>query len=106
ASTSASATLTRRKSTSSLAAAPGERRPQKRATRTTVNPENAFILFRRKCCEDRASLPPPHPHPHPHPPHVRPLLRRLARPDGKRRPTGKKQRQADLRKTISLQWKA
>ncbi|KAK0203309.1 hypothetical protein DFS33DRAFT_1487671 [Desarmillaria ectypa] len=41
-------------------------------------PENAFILFRRKCCEDRQEGSPQ---------------------------TTKKQRQADLSKTISQQWK-
>jgi len=46
-------------------------------------PENAFILFRRKCCEDRTA-------------------QEEAATDG---PT-KKQRQADLSKTISQQWKS
>ncbi|KAI6108851.1 hypothetical protein EV401DRAFT_1999097 [Pisolithus croceorrhizus] len=61
-----------------------ERRPKKGDEDYIKRPENAFILFRRKCCEDRqqeeASAP----------------------TDG---PT-KKQRQADLSKTISQQWKA
>lgn len=45
-------------------------------------PENAFILFRRKCCEDRQQ----------------------AQEDAVSGTT-KKQRQADLSKTISQQWK-
>lgn len=61
-----------------------DRRPKKGDEDYIKRPENAFILFRRKCCEDRqqeeASAP----------------------ADG---PT-KKQRQADLSKTISQQWKA
>ncbi|KAI0063738.1 hypothetical protein BV25DRAFT_1781187, partial [Artomyces pyxidatus] len=47
-------------------------------------PENAFILFRRKCCEDRNLA--------------------LGAGDADEAPT-KKQRQADLSKTISQQWK-
>ncbi|KAJ6550413.1 hypothetical protein DFH09DRAFT_1086678 [Mycena vulgaris] len=73
----------RRKSTSgSAAGGPEERRPKKGDEDYVKRPENAFILFRRKCCEDRAlglSSPP------------------LLPP---------KQRQADLSKTISQQWKA
>lgn len=61
-----------------------ERRPKKGDEDYIKRPENAFILFRRKCCENRqqedASAP----------------------ADG---PT-RKQRQADLSKTISQQWKA
>jgi HMG-box domain len=49
------------------------------------HPENAFILFRQKCCEDRQQA-----------------EDGAAAADG---PT-KKQRQADLSKTISQQWKS
>jgi hypothetical protein len=64
-----------------------ERRPKKGDEDYIKRPENAFILFRRKCCEDR----------------------NLAQGagdagDGDGSPT-KKQRQADLSKTISQQWK-
>ncbi|KAG9308228.1 hypothetical protein JVU11DRAFT_12246 [Chiua virens] len=48
-------------------------------------PENAFILFRRKCCEDRQAA-----------------QEEAPAVDG----PAKKQRQADLSKTISQQWKA
>ncbi|KAF8419623.1 hypothetical protein L210DRAFT_3372342, partial [Boletus edulis BED1] len=48
-------------------------------------PGNAFILFRRQCCEDRQAA-----------------VEEAAAADG---PT-KKQRQADLSETISQQWKA
>lgn len=62
-----------------------ERRPKKGDDDYIKRPENAFILFRRKCCEDRQAA-----------------LEEAAALDG---PT-KKQRQADLSKTISQQWKA
>ncbi|KAJ7431136.1 hypothetical protein B0H11DRAFT_1680072, partial [Mycena galericulata] len=54
--TSASAAPTRRKSMSSAAAAPGERHPpQKKGYEDYVkHHENTFILFRRKCYENRA----------------------------------------------------
>lgn len=61
-----------------------ERRPKKGDDDYVKRPENAFILFRRKCCEDRQ------------------LAEDVATADG---PT-KKQRQADLSKTISQQWKS
>ncbi|KAK0472245.1 hypothetical protein IW261DRAFT_814611 [Armillaria novae-zelandiae] len=51
------------------------RRPKKGDDDYIKRPENAFILFRRKCCEDRQDV------------------------------ATKKQRQADLSKTISQQWK-
>ncbi|PBK90910.1 hypothetical protein ARMGADRAFT_1166578 [Armillaria gallica] len=54
---------------------PTSRRPKKGDEDYIKRPENAFILFRRKCCEDRQDT------------------------------TTKKQRQADLSKTISQQWK-
>ncbi|KAF5311069.1 hypothetical protein D9619_007656 [Psilocybe cf. subviscida] len=75
----------RRKSTSSGSVDPAERRPKKGDEDYVKRPENAFILFRRQCCEDRQAL-----------------------LDGE--PAGgvaaKKQRQADLSKTISQQWKS
>ena len=61
-----------------------ERRPKKGDEDYIKRPENAFILFRRKCCEDRQQA------------------EDIAAADG---PT-KKQRQADLSKTISQQWKS
>ncbi|KAJ7613238.1 hypothetical protein FB45DRAFT_274420 [Roridomyces roridus] len=87
----------RRKSTSGE-----ERRPKKGDDDYVKRPENAFILFRRKCCEDRAlgisttsaSAP----------------SSLAAGPSSADSPAlasnGKKQRQADLSKTISQQWKA
>jgi hypothetical protein len=72
-------THTRRKSSSSLDV---ERRPKKGDDDYVKRPENAFILFRRKCCEERAAVA------------AEDSL------DGAR-----KQRQADLSKTISQQWK-
>ncbi|KAG6333836.1 hypothetical protein ID866_5255, partial [Astraeus odoratus] len=63
-----------------------ERRPKRGDEDYIKRPENAFILFRRKCCEDRQAA----------------QEEAAASADG---PT-KKQRQADLSKTISQQWKA
>ncbi|KAJ7467717.1 hypothetical protein FB451DRAFT_396326 [Mycena latifolia] len=100
----------RRKSSSS--ASPDERRPKKGDDDYVKRPENAFILFRRKCCEERAlssssSLPAPSSS-SANAASAPPSLAAgpssadsasLAQP-------GKKQRQADLSKTISAQWKA
>ncbi|KAK0490152.1 hypothetical protein EDD18DRAFT_1109703 [Armillaria luteobubalina] len=61
--------------TATTSPSPSSRRPKKGDEDYIKRPENAFILFRRKCCEDRQD------------------------------PTAKKQRQADLSKTISQQWK-
>lgn len=63
-----------------------ERRPRKGDEDYIKRPENAFILFRRRCCEER----------------------QLAQDDAAASVDGptKKQRQADLSKTISQQWKA
>jgi hypothetical protein len=72
------ATQKRRKSCSSDV----ERRPKKGDEDYVKRPENAFILFRRKCCEDRQQA-------------------QAEAVDA----LGKKQRQADLSKTISQQWK-
>ncbi|KAK0193160.1 hypothetical protein F5146DRAFT_1137034 [Armillaria mellea] len=58
---------------------PTSRRPKKGDEDYIKRPENAFILFRRKCCEDRQ--------------------------DAAAAAPTKKQRQADLSKTISQQWK-
>lgn len=66
----------RRKSSTSLDV---ERRPKKGDEDYVKRPENAFILFRRKCCEERAA----------------------EEAEG----AARKQRQADLSKTISQQWK-
>ncbi|KAL0572036.1 slightly ste11-like protein [Marasmius crinis-equi] len=73
----------RKASTSSIASTPpshADRRPKKGDEDYIKRPENAFILFRRKCCEERDAL---------------------AASDG-----NKKQRQADLSKAISQRWKA
>jgi hypothetical protein len=59
-----------------------ERRPRKGDENYIKRPENAFILFRRKCCEDRQQE------------------------EGATDSPVKKQRQADLSKTISQQWKS
>ncbi|KAG6370403.1 hypothetical protein JVT61DRAFT_12124 [Boletus reticuloceps] len=62
-----------------------ERQPKKGDEDYIKRPDSAFILCRRKCCEDRQAT-----------------VEEAAAADG---PT-KKQRQADLSKTISQQWKA
>jgi hypothetical protein len=72
----------RRKSSSSDSTP--ERRPKKGDDDYVKRPENAFILFRRKCCEDRQQA------------------QAAESQDGA---VAKKQRQADLSKTISQQWK-
>lgn len=63
-----------------------ERRPKKGEEDYVKRPENAFILFRRACCEERQA----------------------AQDDAAATTKGpaKKQRQADLSKTISQQWKS
>ncbi|EIW54712.1 uncharacterized protein TRAVEDRAFT_66303 [Trametes versicolor FP-101664 SS1] len=63
----------------------GERRPKKGDEDYIKRPENAFILFRRKCCEDRQAA--------------------REEEESTSGPV-KKQRQADLSKTISQQWKS
>ena len=63
----------------------GERRPKKGDDDYIKRPENAFILFRRKKCEERQAA--------------------QEEDDGSSGPI-KKQRQADLSKTISQQWKS
>ncbi|OBZ67642.1 Repressor ROX1 [Grifola frondosa] len=78
---SSQASHKRRRSTASDI---GERRPKKGDEDYIKRPENAFILFRRKCCEERQAA--------------------LEEDDGASGPV-KKQRQADLSKTISQQWK-
>lgn len=80
--TSSSPSHKRRKSSS--ASVDVERRPKKGDEDYIKRPENAFILFRRKCCEERQQ----------------------AQEEGAADPTTKKQRQADLSKAISQQWKA
>jgi hypothetical protein len=62
-----------------------ERRPKKGDEDYIKRPENAFILFRRKCCEERQAQ-----------------EEEAATSNG----LTKKQRQADLSKTISQQWKS
>ena len=68
----------------SLGGDPVERRPRKGDEDYIKRPENAFILFRRKCCEERTPE------------------------DGQGGSAApvKKQRQADLSKMISQQWKS
>lgn len=103
-SSSSSASTSVFSSTSSFATGPGspsshkrrkssicsdiERRPRKGDEDYIKRPENAFILFRRKCCEERQQ--------------AQEEAVSAAYADA---PT-KKQRQADLSKTISQQWKA
>ncbi|KAJ7127398.1 hypothetical protein C8R43DRAFT_698606 [Mycena crocata] len=94
----------RRKSTSAAAGGPEERRPKKGDDDYVKRPENAFILFRRKCCEDRAlSISSPS---------TSAPSSLASGPSSADSPSlagnvpGKKQRQADLSKTISQQWKA
>lgn len=64
-----------------------ERLPKKGAEGYIKRPENAFILFRRKCCEDRAAA-------------------LSAGADSADIDDKKKERQADLSKTISAQWRS
>ena len=74
----------------SVAAGDNERRPKKGDEDYIKRPENAFILFRRKCCEERQIA-----------------MDELSSTtdDGSVNAPVKKQRQADLSKTISQQWK-
>lgn len=65
-----------------------ERRPKKGDEDYIKRPENAFILFRRKCCEDRNAA-----------------LDESSTDEPVVGPV-KKQRQADLSKMISQQWKS
>ncbi|KAI0090107.1 hypothetical protein BDY19DRAFT_905168 [Irpex rosettiformis] len=65
-----------------------ERRPKKGDEDYIKRPENAFILFRRKCCEERNAA-----------------LEESSTDEPVAGPV-KKQRQADLSKTISHQWKS
>jgi hypothetical protein len=74
----------RRKSSCSTDAI--DRRPKKGDEDYIKRPENAFILFRRKCCEDRQQA----------------QEEAATAADA----PAKKQRQADLSKTISQQWKS
>lgn len=73
----------RRKSSTSSTSSDEERRPRKGDSDYIKRPENAFILFRRKCCEDRQAAASEDIH------------------DGRT----KKERQADLSKTISQKWR-
>ncbi|KAJ7834262.1 hypothetical protein B0H14DRAFT_2363901 [Mycena olivaceomarginata] len=94
--------LVRRKSTSSAADAPEERRPKKGDEDYVKRPENAFILFRRKCCEDRAlSLASSSSAPS----SVASAPSSADSPSLAGNAPGKKQRQADLSKMISQQWR-
>ncbi|KAF8872695.1 hypothetical protein BD779DRAFT_1477413 [Infundibulicybe gibba] len=86
----------RRKSTSAAADSPNDRRPKKGDDDYIKRPENAFILFRRKCCEDRqAAQDDASPSDDPSDPSS----------SSSSASPAKKQRQADLSKTISQQWK-
>ncbi|KAJ7155104.1 hypothetical protein C8R46DRAFT_436538 [Mycena filopes] len=88
---------TRRKS--AAARAPVVRRPKKGDDDYVKRPENAFILFRRQCCEDLSSPAASSPSPSTPSPSSPPAA--AASPSAP-----KKLRQADLSKTISQQWKA
>ncbi|KAF7335793.1 Repressor ROX1 [Mycena venus] len=86
---------------SPASAAAEERRPKKGDDDYVKRPENAFILFRRKCCEDRAlSLSSSAPS------SIASGPSSADSPSLAANAPGKKQRQADLSKTISQQWKA
>ncbi|KII87993.1 hypothetical protein PLICRDRAFT_42569 [Plicaturopsis crispa FD-325 SS-3] len=80
--TAAPPTHKRRKSSIS---SESERRPKKGDDDYVKRPENAFILFRRRCCEERQAA--------------------QAEAASSAEGPAKKQRQADLSKTISQQWK-
>lgn len=84
-SSSPSYTHRRRRSSTVTSTSDVERRPKKGDDDYIKRPENAFILFRRKCCEERQAA----------------QEEAAAGIDGPAR----KQRQADLSKTISQQWK-
>ncbi|KAJ7462460.1 hypothetical protein FB451DRAFT_1266860, partial [Mycena latifolia] len=99
----------------SNSASPNPRRPKRGDDDYVKRPENAFILFRRRCCEERAlsnSLSaPPTPSGSPSPSLSAPPS--LATADAPSSGVGvgaasgkKKERQADLSKLISAQWKA
>jgi len=77
--------LNKRRKSSSCSSDVVERRPKKGDEDYIKRPENAFILFRRQCCEDRQKA-----------------QDEAAALEG----PAKKQRQADLSKTISQQWKS
>lgn len=77
--------LNKRRKSSSCGSDVVERRPKKGDEDYIKRPENAFILFRRQCCEDRQKA-----------------QDEAAALEG----PAKKQRQADLSKTISQQWKS
>lgn len=83
ASTSTSSHVSHRRRRSTVS--DNERRPKKGDEDYIKRPENAFILFRRKCCEDR---------------------NQTLEDTGEDMAPVKKQRQADLSKTISQQWKS
>ena len=72
----------------SLGGDPVERRPRKGDEDYIKRPENAFILFRRKCCEERS------------------VVEGSEDGQGVTAAPVKKQRQADLSKMISQQWKS
>jgi hypothetical protein len=80
-----SSPLNKRRKSSSCSSDVVERRPKKGDEDYIKRPENAFILFRRQCCEDRQKA-----------------QDEAAALEG----PAKKQRQADLSKTISQQWKS
>ncbi|KAJ2917308.1 hypothetical protein MD484_g3095, partial [Candolleomyces efflorescens] len=83
---SSSPTPSHKRRKSSCSSDSSERRPKKGDEDYIKRPENAFILFRRKCCEDRQQA----------------AEEAAQMADGPL----KKQRQADLSKTISQQWKS
>ncbi|KAF7300747.1 HMG box domain-containing protein [Mycena kentingensis (nom. inval.)] len=78
---------------------PAERRPKRGDADYVKRPENAFILFRRQACADRASaLSDSSPSPAPSDPNAPAPITLTGLPA--------KARQADLSKAISAQWRA
>jgi hypothetical protein len=78
------------------------RRPKKGDEDYIKRPENAFILFRRKCCEDRAAAAAQTSSSN----KASSSTNNIARSSAETSVGDRRQRQADLSKTISAQWKS
>ncbi|KAJ7241875.1 hypothetical protein C8J57DRAFT_1526674 [Mycena rebaudengoi] len=125
-STSQTSPRGRKTAASPTSPAEAERRPKKGDDDYVKRPENAFILFRRRCCELRAAAATAAPSTSSASSSAPPSLASgpssadssflagnastapssVAADDSADAVPGKKQRQADLSKTISAQWKA